>query len=132
MSGAAKHLTIEGYLGSVEPVKARTLRSIIQSILSTSDELEGVIAWNVPQIRLGRHYVFGLCAYKNHLTLAPWSPHVIEAFRPRLSPFVVRKNCFLVPVDWQADAPLLIDLVKARLAELDESPVPRPKRRSPQ
>jgi len=132
MSGAAKHLTIEGYLGSVEPVKARTLRSIIQSILSTSDKLEGVIAWNVPQIRLGRHYVFGLCAYKNHLTLAPWSPHVIEAFRPRLSPFVVRKNCFLVPVDWQADAPLLIDLVKARLAELDESPVPRPKRRSPQ
>jgi len=132
MSGAAKHLTIEAYLGSVEPVKARTLRSIIQSILSTSDKLEGVIAWNVPQIRLGRHYVFGLCAYKNHLTLAPWSPHVIEAFRPRLSPFVVRKNCFLVPVDWQADAPLLIDLVKARLAELDESPVPRPKRRSPQ
>lgn len=132
MSGAAKHLTIEGYLGSVDPVKARTIRSIIQSILSTSDKLEGVIAWNVPQIRLGRHYVFGLCAYKNHLTLAPWSPHVIEAFRPRLSPFVVRKNCFLVPVDWQADAPLLIDLVKARLAELDESPVPRPKRRSPQ
>ncbi len=132
MSGAAKHLTIEAYLGSVDPVKARTIRSIIQSILSTSDKLEGVIAWNVPQIRLGRHYVFGLCAYKNHLTLAPWSPHVIEAFRPRLSPFVVRKNCFLVPVDWQADAPLLIDLVKARLAELDESPVPRPKRRSPQ
>jgi len=130
MSGAAKHLTIEGYLGSVEPVKARTLRSIIQSILSTSDKLEGVIAWNVPQIRLGRHYVFGLCAYKNHLTLAPWSPHVIEAFRPRLSPFVVRKNCFLVPVDWQADAPLLIDLVKARLAELDEPPVPRPMRKS--
>lgn len=132
MSGAAKHLTIEAYLGSVDPVKARTIRSIIRTILCTSDELEGVIAWNVPQIRLGRHYVFGLCAYKNHLTLAPWSPHVIEAFRPRLSPFVVRKNCFLVPVDWQADAPLLIDLVKARLAELDESPVPRPKRRSPQ
>jgi len=132
MSAAAKHLTIDAYLGSVEPVKARTLRSIIQSILSASDELEGVIAWNVPQIRLGRHYVFGLSASKNHLTLAPWSPHVIEAFRPRLSPFVVRKNCFLVPVDWQADAPLLIDLVKARLAELDESPVPRPKRRSPQ
>jgi uncharacterized protein len=130
MSAAAKHLTIDAYLGSVDPVKARTIRSIIRTILSASDELEGVIAWNVPQIRLGRHYVFGLCAYKNHLTLAPWSPHVIDTFRPRLSPFVVRKNCFLVPVDWQPDAPLLIDLVKARLAELGEPPVPRPKRKS--
>lgn len=131
MSAALRHQTLEAYLGSVDPVKARTLRSIIQSILSASDELEGVIAWNVPQIRLGRHYVFGLSASKNHLTLAPWSPHVIEAFRPRLSPFVVRKNCFLVPVDWQPDVPLLLDLVKARLAELGESPAPRPRRKSP-
>ena len=130
MSAAARLLTVEAYLGSVDPVKARTIRSIIRTILSASDELEGVIAWNVPQIRIGRHYVFGLCAFKNHLTLAPWSAHVIDTFRPRLSPFVVRKNCFLVPVDWQPDAPLLIDLVKARLAELDESPVPRPRRKS--
>jgi uncharacterized protein YdhG (YjbR/CyaY superfamily) len=131
MSAAGRHQTLEAYLGSVDSIKAQTLRSIIRTILSTSDKLEGVIAWNVPQIRLGRHYVFGLSASKNHLTLAPWSPPVIEAFRPRLSPFVVRKNCFLVPVDWQPDVPLLIDLVKARLTELGESPVPRPRRKSP-
>ena len=85
--------------------------------------------WKVPQIKRGHEYIFGLCAYKQHLTLAPWSERSIVAFRSRLSAYVVRKHCFLVPVDWRPDARLLGDLVAARLAELEAPSKPVVRRR---
>jgi uncharacterized protein YdhG (YjbR/CyaY superfamily) len=55
----------------------------------------------------------------DHLTFSPWSPRVIEDFKVRLGTFVVFKNCFQIPVDWEIDRKLVKDLVRARLAELD-------------
>jgi uncharacterized protein len=102
-------------------MKAKTIRAIIDSVLEQFPELEVKISWNVPQIHRDGKYVFGVSAMKNHLALAPWSPRVIEDFRVRLKQYVVRKNLFQIPVDWEIDAELLNDLVRARLAELDES-----------
>ena len=45
-------------------------------------------------------YIVGVAAYKNHLTISPWSLRVIEDFKPRLEKYVVFKNCFQIPVDW--------------------------------
>jgi uncharacterized protein len=111
--------SIEEYLTSQDPVKAKTLRSIIDFILAEFPELESKISWNVPTIHRNGKYVFGLAAYKQHLTLAPWSPRVIEAFKVRLGKFVVMKNCFQISVDWEINRELVKDLVRARLGELD-------------
>ncbi|EEF62348.1 iron chaperone [Pedosphaera parvula] len=114
-----KFNSIEEYLASLDPVKARTFRFVIDFILTEFPELESKISWNVPTIHRKGKYVFGLAAYKNHLTLAPWSPRVIEDFKVRLGKFVVWKNCFQIPVDWEIDRELVKDLIRARLAELD-------------
>lgn len=117
--------SVEEYLASVDPAKARTLRSILDLILAEFPELESKISWNVPTIHRQGKYVAGLAAYKNHLTFAPWSPRVMEDFKcpsrtgGRLGKFVVWKNCFQIPVDWEIDGELVQDLVRARLAELD-------------
>lgn len=111
--------SVEDYLTSQDPKKERTLRSVVNFILSEFPELQSKISWNVPTIHRNGKYVFGLAAYKDHLTLAPWSPRVIEKFKVRLEKFVVFKSCFQVPVDWGIDRKLLKDLVRARLAELD-------------
>ena len=117
--------SVEEYLASQDPTKARTLRSVIDLILVEFPELESKISWNVPTIHRKGKYVAGVCAYKNHLTFTPWSPRVIEDFkRPsrtggRLGKFVVKANCFQIPVDWEIDKKLVNDLVRARLAELD-------------
>ena len=124
--------TVEEYLASVDPTKAQTLRSVIDFVLGQFPALEAKIAWNVPQLHRGGGYVVGMCAYKNHLTVSPWSPRVLKDFKPRLGALVVFKNCFQVPVDWQLDRELVKDLVRARLPELDESPPsPRPCRQAP-
>ena len=92
--------SVEEYLASQDPTKARTLRSVIDFILTQFLELESKISWNVPTIHRKGKYVAGLAAYKNHLTFAPWSPRVIEDFKGpsrtggRLRQFVVMKNCF--------------------------------------
>ena len=122
-----KFNSVEEYLASMESepdghsAKARTLRSVIDLILAEFPELESKISWNVPTIHRKGKYVAGICAYKHHLTFAPWSPRVIEDFKVRLGKFVVFKNCFQIPVDWRIDGKLVKDLVRARLAELDSN-----------
>jgi uncharacterized protein YdhG (YjbR/CyaY superfamily) len=114
-----KFNSVEDYLASLDPTKESTLRSIIDLILAKFPELEAKISWNVPTLRRNGKYVVGVCAYRNHLTFSPWSPRVIEEFKARLGKFVVFRNCFQIPVDWQIDRELVKDLVRARLAELD-------------
>jgi uncharacterized protein YdhG (YjbR/CyaY superfamily) len=114
-----KFNSVEEYLASVDPAKARTLRSVIDLILTQFPELESEISWNVPTIHRKGKYVAGICAYKHHLTFSAWSPRVMEDFKVRLGKFVVMKNCFQIPVDWEIDRKLVKDLVRARLAELD-------------
>jgi uncharacterized protein YdhG (YjbR/CyaY superfamily) len=111
--------SVEEYLASVDPTKERTLRSLIDLILTHFPELESKISWNVPTIHRKGKYVVGVAAYKHHLTFSAWSPRVIEDFKGRLAKFVVMKNCFQIPVDWKIDRELVKDLVRARLAELD-------------
>ena len=117
---APRFKSIEDYLSSVEPVKAKTLRSVIDFILSEFPELASKISWNVPTIHRDGKYVAGICAYKNHLTFSPWSPQIIADFKEKLEKkFEVKQNCFQLPVDWKLDRKLIKELVKARLAELD-------------
>ena len=111
--------SVEDYLASLDPTKEKTLRSVIDLILTQFPELESKISWNVPTIHRSGKYVAGIAAYKQHLTFSPWSPRVIAAFKGRLGKFVLFKNCFQVPIDWEIDRELVKDLVRARLAELD-------------
>lgn len=115
-----KFNSVEEYLASLgDPTKERTLRSVIDLILTQFPELESKISWNVPTIHRNGKYVAGICAYKHHLTFAPWSYRVMKDFKSRLGKFVVFKGCFQIPVDWEIDRKLIKDLVRARLAELD-------------
>src|SRR3979490_626053 len=104
--------SVEKYLASQDPAKERTLRSVIDLILAEFPELESKISWNVPTIHRNGKYVVGVCAYKHHLTFSPWRPRVIEDFKGpsrtggRLGKFVVMKNCFQIPVDWEIDRKL--------------------------
>jgi uncharacterized protein YdhG (YjbR/CyaY superfamily) len=113
--------SLEDYLASLDITKAKTLRAVIDFILKEFPGLEVKISWNVPNIHRNGKYVFGMAAFKSHLTLAPWSPLIIKHFNRRLKNYSVSKHCFQIPVDWPLDCALLKDLVRARLAELDSS-----------
>ena len=80
-------------------------------------KLELVMAWNQPMLRYGTKYVVGISATKGYLLMAPWSTEVMDAFRPKLDGYKVNKKTGQIPSDWEVDSNLLLQLVKARLAE---------------
>jgi uncharacterized protein len=98
--------------------QAKTIRAIFKAITTKYPELELVIAWNQPMLRIGKDYIFGISAAKNHILLAPWSKDVLEKFAPKMKDLDVKKKTIGVPNDWSVDEKLLQALVKARLAEI--------------
>ena len=105
------------YFKSITPEKAKTVKAIIKAIQSKFPKLELVIAWNQPMLKDGSKYVFGISTTKNYLLMAPWSSNVLDDFRPKLTEFKVNKKTIQIPSDWDVDAKLLQQMVKAVLAE---------------
>jgi uncharacterized protein YdhG (YjbR/CyaY superfamily) len=70
--------------------------------------------------------VFGVSAAENHLALAPWSSRVIEEFRESLEGqgYLVRKNLFHVPNDWEIDRKPITGLIRVGLTEMDRNSSP--------
>jgi uncharacterized protein YdhG (YjbR/CyaY superfamily) len=91
------------------------MRKIFRVIMKKYPKLELVIAWNQPMLKHGDSYVFGCSALKNHLLIAPWNPKVLKTFEKRLAGYTVNKKTVRVPIDWQVDEKLLIDMVKENL-----------------
>jgi len=114
-----KYENVESYLADQSGEKATTLRQLISFILSLDERLSAAISWNVPQIKLGSKYVFGMSAAKNHLTLAPWGDHILDNLRPQLADYVVNKGTFQVPMDWKVDEALIRTMVAQRLSDLE-------------
>lgn len=115
---SARYPTFDLYLADLSPAAADTIRAMVDCVLGQFPELTLKIAWNVPQLQLGKQYVMGFSAAKRHLSVAPWSAEVMRRFSDRLQQYDPTDNLFRVPLDWQPDAELLHDLVRARLAEL--------------
>jgi uncharacterized protein YdhG (YjbR/CyaY superfamily) len=106
------------YFKGLDPTAATTAQAIFATITKQHPEMELVIAWNQPMLRVDGQYILGLSAAKNHLLLNPFSADVLVAFTERLSAYDVKKRTFRVPIDWVIDTELLLDLTAARLAEL--------------
>lgn len=108
--------------------REKTARAIFSALASTFPDLELVIAWNQPMLKLGKDYVFGLSAAKNHLLIAAVGGNAVDLLGPRVKSsgiadsagnrLEVNKKTIKIPVDWKVDKRLLTDLVTARLAEL--------------
>jgi len=116
-TSARRFETPAQYFKSIDPVQAKTIKSMIQAITDKYPDLELAIAWNQPMLRKGTMYVFGASVTKKYILIAPWSTEVLDKFRPKLTDFTVNKKTIAVPNDWAIDTKLLQAMVKARLAE---------------
>ncbi len=105
------------YYKSISTEQAKTMRVIMKTIQSKYPKLELVIAWNQPMLRDGTRYVFGISATKGYLLMSPWSTDVLEKMLPKLDGYKVNKKTIQIPGDWEVDTKLLLQMVKARLAE---------------
>lgn len=111
-----RYETPDAYFASLDDVKAMTMRRIFATLQTAFPELDLVIAWNQPMLKVGRKYVFGASAASHHILIAPFDAGVLDALRSRLSEYEVNKKTIRVPVDWAVDATLLQDMVTPQLS----------------
>lgn len=115
---ASPFASIDEYFASIGEAQAGTIAAVIEVVQREHPDVEVKLAWNVPQLHLGRDYVMGLSCTVKHVSIAPWSKNVMAAFRSRLTEYDPTENLFRVPIDWAIDDELIRDIVDARLSEL--------------
>jgi uncharacterized protein YdhG (YjbR/CyaY superfamily) len=112
-----KYETPSDYYKSIDPVQAKTLRKVFRVLTAKFPELDLVIAWNQPMMRLDTKYVFGTSVAKNHILIAPFNASVLKKMAKDLSDYTVNKKTVAVPNDWVVNEKLLIKMVKTVLAQ---------------
>jgi uncharacterized protein YdhG (YjbR/CyaY superfamily) len=106
------------YFKSIDPVQAKTIKAIFKAIQSKYPELELVVAWNQPMVRLGKDYIFGASAATHHILIAPWNQEVLKKYAPKFAEHRVNKKTIALPNDWEVDTKLIQAMIKDSLAAL--------------
>jgi uncharacterized protein YdhG (YjbR/CyaY superfamily) len=107
----------EAYFANLDDTKARTMREIFAVLQKKFPDLELVIAWNQPMLKIGKRYVFGASAASNHILLAPWDASILTSLGSRLDGYQVNKKTVRVPADWKVDKGLLRDMVGPHITD---------------
>jgi uncharacterized protein YdhG (YjbR/CyaY superfamily) len=116
-TSSRRHDTPADYYKTVDPQQATTLRKIFKTIQSKYPKTELVISYNQPMLKLGNDYIFGAGCATKHILISPWSNDVLDAFRDRLAHLTLNKKTIGIPNDWKVEEKLILDMVKARIAE---------------
>jgi uncharacterized protein YdhG (YjbR/CyaY superfamily) len=109
----------DAYLATLPEPHQATTKAILSATLNLNTKFEVVMAWNKPIVRLGKEYIIGFSAAKNHLLLLPFGDDILQHVDSNLlAPYKVNKKTIQVPTDWKIDRPLLKQLVSFRVAQL--------------
>ncbi len=103
---------------SVTPVQAKTMKAIFKAITTKYPQVELVIAYNQPMVKLDKHYIFGASASTKHVLIAPWDAKVLKEFAPKFKEGNALKKTIQLPNDWDVDAKLIQAMINASLANL--------------
>jgi len=110
--------TVAAYIKALPLAQGQMLAALVNGIKADFPQLELRLAWNVPHFCLGKAYVVGISAAKNHLSFSPWSKQVIAAHQKSLLGLATTENLIRIPLGWELNRSLIYSLVKARLQEL--------------
>src|SRR5580698_10257491 len=114
----ASNDAVDAYIAAVpEPARAGLvqLREIIRS--AVPKEAVEVISYGLPAFALPKPF-FGYAAFKNHLSVLPFSGSLFDSFKEELKPYSRTKSSLHLPSDKPLPAALIRKLVRSRLAAI--------------
>jgi uncharacterized protein YdhG (YjbR/CyaY superfamily) len=112
---------VNAYIAAVpEPAQAGLvqLREIIRS--AVPKEAVEVISYGIPAFALPKPF-FGYAAFKNHLSVLPFSGSLFDSFIEELKPYSRTKSSLHLPFDKPLPAALIRKLVRSRIAAIPNS-----------
>lgn len=113
---------VEAYIAGVpEPAQStlRQLREIIRSAVPAGSS--EVISYGIPAFAFPKPF-FGYAAFKEHLSVLPFSGSFFDGFDKELEPYSRTKSSLHLPFDKPLPAALIRKLVRARVATLSRKP----------
>jgi uncharacterized protein YdhG (YjbR/CyaY superfamily) len=109
----------DDYLDELAPDERRALEAVVDHVRDVAPDAEEGRSYGLPAFRHGDKPLLGFAATKNHLSLYPFSPAVIDAVRDRLVGLEVSKGAVRFTVDHPVPTDALTAMVQARMAEID-------------
>ena len=114
----AKFQSVDEYISlQPEPVAAKLaiVRSTIRKALPKAEE---VISYNMPAYRLLGEIVLYFAGWKQHYSLYPAGPHLVDAFMEELAACKVDRGTIRFSLSAPVPKKLISDIAKFRLAEV--------------
>jgi uncharacterized protein YdhG (YjbR/CyaY superfamily) len=120
---------IDAYLATLSAENRAALEKLRRSIKAALPEAEECIAYGIPAFRWNGKPVAGFSASKNHCSYFPMSGSVVAALQEELKKYDSSKGTIRFPASKPLSAALVKQLVKARLAEIEDQGKPKPKKK---
>ncbi len=117
---ASKPTTIDAYLASVRADRRTALQKLRKAIRSVVPQAEECISYGIPAYRFRGAVVAGFCARRDGCSYFPFSGSTLMTLAEQLQGYARTKSSLHFPADKPLPAKLVRQLVKARLAELDD------------
>jgi uncharacterized protein YdhG (YjbR/CyaY superfamily) len=110
---------VEDYFGSLDASSKATfehVRSLAVEIVPDVDEGK---SYGMAALRYMQKPLLGFLAAKEHLSIFPFSPQVVDAVRDRLTGFELSKGTIRFTVDQPLPDDVVRDIVRYRKEEID-------------
>lgn len=109
---------IDEYLATLPPDQRAELERIRKIVAGAAPDAEEGKSYGIPAFRYGGKPLLGFHAAKQHLSVHPFSPAVVEGVRERLEGYGLAKGTIRFTVEHPLPEDVIRELVALRLAEL--------------
>ena len=116
---------IDAYLAALPDDQRTALQHLRETIAAAAPDAEEVISYAMPAFRYRGRGVVTFLAAKKHLSLFARRPPEMEA---ELAPFRALKGTLHFTPEQPIPDDAVRSLVRARIADLEAMPIPRPRR----
>jgi len=109
---------VDDYLASIEPAERSALEHVRRLATELVPDAEDGRSYGMPALKYRKKPLIGFISAKNHLSLFPFSPAVIEALSGRLAGFDVSKGTIRFSVAHPIPDDVVQDIVRYRQREI--------------
>jgi uncharacterized protein YdhG (YjbR/CyaY superfamily) len=109
---------IDDYLATLPSDQRAELERIRKIVADAAPDAEEGRSYGIPAFRFGGKPLLGFRAAKQHLSVHPFSPAVVEGVRDRLEDYDLAKGTIRFTAEHPLPEDVIRELVALRLAEL--------------
>ena len=113
--------SVDEYIGSQPEAARAVLERVRSTIRKAVPEAEEVISYQIPAYKLHGRRVLYFAGWKQHYSLYPAGPQLVEAFKDELAPYEVSKGTIRLPLSQPVPVELIKRIAKFRAKESERT-----------